>query len=520
MARPTQYQKLSLQLDAENQKLKSKLEQTKAQMRGLRQQANDMRKGFGSSFDAMGGKAGMLKNQVTGLIGQISSLHPGVLALAGIAGMLGLAFKDLTSYTQTWEGALSDAGRKLASIQTGMSSFWKLASEQRGKALAEGGIFGWIGETIDQLQGLTTGMTQAAVATQVGVASIVNDAMLTWQQGLLKTTVGTTKLRAETQELYNQFRDKALIPEDRLKAVETYKKKALELYQIQKTNAENEIAYLQEQSKLSGNSYEDNLKIEQKKAEIYTLEKEYLRLVGRSIEYENSITKELEAQSRLKKEINFEELKSKKPIADKKSFKEEAQERQEAIDIRVAQEQKLANDILAINAKLAEDSKTLSDRLAEASKTSFEIAMENAKSWANGIAEATARSGAGINDFINEIRRAAKETISVYLSQAVAAMVTGAIRDTSLASGPFGFLVAPIAAAGAAALANSAFDALIPSFAVGTDYVPRDMLAQIHKGERIIPASQNKPQQLVAEVRGSDLYFVLTEYDRKRGNTL
>lgn len=83
-------------------------------------------------------------------------------------------------------------------------------------------------------------------------------------------------------------------------------------------------------------------------------------------------------------------------------------------------------------------------------------------------------------------------------------------------AGVFGFLapaMGPLAAipAGASAALVGAMSAMVPSFDVGTPYVPQTGLALIHKGERIITAADN------ARGGGGDQYHISVSAIDQRG---
>lgn len=62
-----------------------------------------------------------------------------------------------------------------------------------------------------------------------------------------------------------------------------------------------------------------------------------------------------------------------------------------------------------------------------------------------------------------------------------------------MSSGPN---IAAVSGASQVGFMDSILSNPMPSFAVGTDYVPHDMVAQIHQGEKIIPAGQNNTQSV------------------------
>lgn len=112
------------------------------------------------------------------------------------------------------------------------------------------------------------------------------------------------------------------------------------------------------------------------------------------------------------------------------------------------------------------------------------ISTENAKTNATiaGNAMRTGSNNAAAVAGDTEAKASASSSIMTDAGEAAASVYA------EVAQIPYvGWILAPPAAAVAFA-AVAAYD----SFDVGTDYVPHDMVAQIHKGEMIVPASANK----------------------------
>lgn len=102
-------------------------------------------------------------------------------------------------------------------------------------------------------------------------------------------------------------------------------------------------------------------------------------------------------------------------------------------------------------------------------------------------------------DFASLADSIVNDLIRIQIQQSIIKPIAGAVDSAGGLGGLFSSIFGSGSGGSAAASSTGATSStwtstsmpMLPSFAVGTDYVPFDMIAQIHKGERIVPAAFN-----------------------------
>lgn len=176
-------------------------------------------------------------------------------------------------------------------------------------------------------------------------------------------------------------------------------------------------------------------------------------------------------------ELDMLEAKNKQEVeADKKAQDEIAMYKER----RMAIEQKRANENFDEAQRLYKEQLEAEKKITEDAQKGFKdleraidgFARNSAQSMADFIFGTKTSFGDMVNSMLKDIARLALQK-SIF--DPIAEGISGAISGSETASGIGGW-----------------FKSLMPSFAVGTDYVPRDMVANIHQGERILTKDENK----------------------------
>lgn len=157
------------------------------------------------------------------------------------------------------------------------------------------------------------------------------------------------------------------------------------------------------------------------------------------------------------------------------------------------------------------------ERLNGLMSTGFDRAVQryvdSSKSVAEQAEEAWTRAFQGMEDALMGFLTTGKANFKDFVTSLIADLARAELRATLASSGGFGGLVKSLlsmlglGSGGSSPLPGSkgaAGGLPLPSFDVGTPYVPRDMIAMIHRGERIVPAAENAAGRLGVRAAGGD----------------
>jgi hypothetical protein len=195
-------------------------------------------------------------------------------------------------------------------------------------------------------------------------------------------------------------------------------------------------------------------------------------------------------------------------------------------DLTLTNQQSFVERMSEINNQMGASYANLGEAIANVIQSSMQRLSSNLSEGSRNFKE-----------YAKNVRSSSRDIIQSFIAQAVASAVANAIKSTAKL-GPIGLALIPVIAAGAAGLANTAMNTLIPKFQYGgivggvggidsqvVRATPGEMFLNFGQQKNLFDIINSGRQgvgnrQLVAQVSGDNLNFVLQEYQRKRGNTI